>query len=54
MRKDIPTKQLHDVHKDDNDDTDINAIKLLISDMSSSRYVLDSGANRLIVNNDIG
>jgi hypothetical protein len=54
-REDTPTKQLIDVHKDDNkDDKDshINAIKLPTDTSTLSRCVLDSGANRHIFNDE--
>ena len=54
-REDSPTKQLCDVRKKDkehNDDTHINAIKLLTDNSALSRCVLDSRANRHIINNE--
>ena len=54
-REDTPTKQLIDVHKDDDkDDKDshINAITLPTDTSTLSRCVLDSGANRHIFNNE--
>jgi len=52
MRDDTPTQQLRDVHWDDEDDTRINAIKVLTDRSSLSCCILDSGVNRHIFNNE--
>ena len=52
MREDTPTQQLRDVQKDDKEDTRINAIKVLTYRSYLPHWVLDSGANRHIFNNE--